>query len=193
MRYLLLLIITIAIGCKQVTSSSSSSSKGSAVVLPISEKWMLSNQSETSDSLAQVARANAGPILEHRIKESKTGVATGMDKDLWVVDAILKGSKMIFGTDVNGFWIDFKDNNLYEYGNFEVIKGQGKYHFDVDKNIMLLLDADSRIKAQEFQTILTNDALVLVGSSIYGDNNMQAKFQRKPAMPVKPVKQPLVE
>lgn len=193
MRYLLLLIITIAIGCKQVTSSSSSSSKGSAVVLPISEKWMLSNQSETSDSLAQVARTNAGPILEHRIKESKTGVATGMDKDLWVVDAILKGSKMIFGTDVNGFWIDFKDNNLYEYGNFEVIKGQGKYHFDVDKNIMLLLDADSRIKAQEFQTILTNDALVLVGSSIYGDNNMQAKFQRKSAMPVKPVKQPLVE
>lgn len=193
MRYLLLLIITIAIGCKQVTSSSSSSSKGSAVVLPISEKWMLSNQSETSDSLAQVARTNAGPILEHRIKESKTGVATGMDKDLWVVDAILKGSKMTFGTDVNGFWIDFKDNNLYEYGNFEVIKGQGKYHFDVDKNIMLLLDADSRIKAQEFQTILTNDALVLVGSSIYGDNNMQAKFQRKSAMPVKPVKQPLVE
>lgn len=193
MRYLLLLIITIAIGCKQVTSSSSSSSKGSAVVLPISEKWMLSNQSETSDSLAQVARTNAGPILEHRIKESKTGVATGMDKDLWVVDAILKGSKMTFGTDVNGFWIDFKDNNLYEYGNFEVIKGQGKYHFDVDKNIMLLLDADSRIKAQEFQTILTNDALVLVGSSIYGDNNMQAKFQRKPAMPVKPAKQPLVE
>lgn len=195
MKYILPIILLVALGCKEMGTKGKqvANSKSNASVLPVAEQLIISNQANASDSLVQAYRAAAASILEHRISSAATKTATGMDKDIWVVDAVLKGEKMTFGDDVKGFWMDMGEDNTYKYGSYEVQTGSGKYFFDVDKSTLLTLDDDTRIKPQEFQTMLTNDALVLVGSAIYGDNNMQAKFQRKAAMPVKPVKQPLVE
>jgi hypothetical protein len=195
MKYLLPILVILFFSCKEMGTKANQAgkTKGNVSVLPVAEQLIISNQANASDSLVQAYRASAASILEHRISAATSKTATGMDKDLWVVDAVLKGEKMTFGDDVKGFWMDMGEDNTYKYGSYEVQMGSGKYFFDVDKSTLLTIDNDTRIKPQEFQTILTNDALVLVGSAVYGDNNMQAKFQRKDAMPVKPAKKPLVE
>jgi hypothetical protein len=185
--FLYSLLLLIFFGCKQdSTSSTGSSSERNAAVLPVEEHLIISNQKGRSDSMIQVYRVSAAGILDHRIKSIKTKTVTPLDKDMWHVEAVLKGSDMTFGDNLNGAWIDFSDNNTYKYGSYEVTRGGGKYHYDLENPLLLMLDDDARIKPQEFQTILNNDGLVLVGSQVYGDNNMQVKLLRKTVLPVKP-------
>lgn len=181
------LLLLIFFACKQnSTNSTDSSSSRNAAVLPVEEQLIISNQKGRSDSMIQVYRVSAAGILDHRIKSVKTKTVTPLDKDLWHVEAVLKGSDMTFGDNLKGAWIDFADNNTYKYGSYEVINGGGKYHYDTENILLLMLDDDTRVKPQEFQTLLNNDGLVLVGSQVYGDNNMQVKMERKTVLPIKP-------
>ncbi|MBK8626109.1 MAG: hypothetical protein IPN86_11240 [Saprospiraceae bacterium] len=162
-----------------------------AVVKSVEEQYILSNQKNMSDSLVQVHRNAAMPILEHRLKTTTVKSVTGLDKDIWHFEAILKGSDITFGENLKGAWIDFGDDATYKYGSFGDTFGGGKYHYDVDKGSLIMIDNDKRIKAQEFQPLLTNDALVFVGISTYGDNNTQAKLLRNTALPIKPEPKPV--
>ena len=193
MRLLLILIISFTlIDCKNNQGGKTTQGDTiSASVKPVEEQCILSNQKAMSDSLVQSLRAAALPILENRLSATTIKSVTGLDKDLWHVEAILKGSDITFGDNLKGAWLDFGDDATYKYGHFDQVSGSGKYHYDVDKSTLIMVDNDNRIKPQEFQPMLTNDALVLVGSSIYKDNNMQAKFVRNTAMPVKPEPKPV--
>lgn len=188
MRFFLILFTSVVLlNCKN-SSDTSSTTNGSitASVLPVLEQYILSNQATVSDSLVQAHRSTALPILEHRLTNTTIKSVTGLDKDLWHIDAILKGSDITFGENLKGAWLDFGDDATYKYGSFSQTYGNGRYHYDVDKNTLIMIDNDKRVKPQEFNPLLTDDALVLVGSSVYGDNNMQAKLVRKVALPVKP-------
>jgi hypothetical protein len=185
----LLFSLMIFFSCKNDKTGAVSDDVGSG--MPVEEIYYLSNQTGRSDSLINVYRTSATTILEHRLAESKANVVTDLNKDLWHLDAVLRGSDVTFGDNINGAWVDFNDDNTYTYGNYGDKRGNGRYAYDSEKALLLLLDNDKRIKPQEFQTQIQNDALVLVGQSIYADNNMQAKLARKTALPVKQPKQPV--
>lgn len=190
--FLILATVVLLFNCKNISGDSNASSDANASkVLPVEEQSILSNQVNASDSLVEIYRKTAAPILEHRLANTTVKSVTGLDKDLWHVDAVLKGSDITFGEKLKGAWLDFGDDATYKYGSFGQTNGSGKYHYDVDKNTLIMIDNDTRIKPQEFNPLLTNDALVLVGSSVYADNNMQAKLVRKTELPVKPEPKPV--
>jgi hypothetical protein len=164
---------------------------GKVSVLPVNDLYMLSNQDGMKDSLVQVHRRAAEVIINNRIKTGAQTTTNALEKDNWHYEAFLKGSNMTFGSDLKGGWIDFKEQNNYSYGSFDQPLGGGKYHLDTDKNLLILVDADSRVKPQEFQIMQNGDGLVLVGQPIYTDNNMQVKLNRKAGFPVKPTSPPL--
>jgi hypothetical protein len=159
--------------------------------LPVNDQFILSNQESMNDSLVQVHRRAAEAIINNRIKESASNTTNVLEKDNWHIEAFLKGSNMSFGSDVKGFWIDFQEKNNYQYGSFDKTLGSGKYHYGTDTNLLLFIDADSRIKPQEFKVLNNGDGLVLQGHVIYADNNMQVKMNRKAGFPVKPAATPV--
>lgn len=158
--------------------------------MPINEQFILSNQDDMKDSLVQVHRRAAEAIITSRIKESSSNTTNTLEKDNWHVEAFLKGSSMTFGTDVKGFWIDFKENNNYQYGSFDKTLGGGRYHYGAESSFLILVDADGRIKPQEFKVLNNGDGLVLQGHITYTDNNMQVKMNRKAGFPEKPAAAP---
>lgn len=180
-------VIMFFFSCKQ--SDSSSATGPNVQVLPVSEQYILNNQSGVKDSLVQIQRQAALSILEHRIKSSKPGMTNVLEKDVWHIEAFLSGDAVTFGIDLKGFWIDFQDNNKYAYGSFDATLGTGRYVYSTENgNQLLLLDDDRRIKPQEFEVMYNNDSAALVGQSTYHDNNMQVKMNRKVGYPAVPAK-----
>jgi hypothetical protein len=82
--------------------------------------------------------------------------------------------------DYNGQWIDFKADHTYAYGENTNIKGNGRYHYSLDKGLVLMVDNDSSKKAQEYEAKFADDVMILVGTATYGDNSFQMKLERIP-------------
>lgn len=179
----LLFVLPLFFSCKEMaTTSTTNPSKSSNMT--VEEKNIFSNQKEVSDSIIQLYRGQASGIVDFRIKNSTAGMTTTLAQGVWVCDAIFLGSEFLKSEKVLSRWIKFGDDNTYEYGNYLDQFGHGKYHYNSEESIILILDDDSRIKPQEFKVMTNNNSLVLVGQMVYQDNNMQAKFSRydeKPA------------
>jgi hypothetical protein len=185
--FIFIFMISAFLSCKE----NSLNSKKNINVLPVIDQFILSNQEGMKDSMVQVYRKAAEPIINDRISKAAANTTTALEKDNWHVEAFLKGSNMTFGSDVKGFWIDFQENNKYQYGSFDKTLGGGKYHYGTDSSLLLLVDDDTRIKPQEFKILNNGDGLVLQGHIIYADNNMQVKMNRKAGFPAKPAATPV--
>jgi len=178
------LTVTAATSCKNTLNSSISPEKVEELKKKVLD-YLMNNQEGLPDDEIKSMRASAKSILDLRMKESPKSI-TSMDKDLWVYDAILKSSEVIFGATLKGGWIDFKENGNYTYGFFDGARGQGKYHYSSDTNLLLLLDNSNAMKPHEYQIKPNNDMIVMEGNGTYKDNNIQAKLSRSASAPTTP-------
>jgi len=82
--------------------------------------------------------------------------------------------------EFDGHWIDFKADHTYVYGINAAKNGSGRYHYSLDKGLVIMVDDDSSKKAQEYEAKFAGDVMVLVGTSTYKDNSVQMKLERIP-------------
>lgn len=151
----------------------------------VPQDYVMLNQEELSGDEIKTMRSNALSILNHRQKESNNKAYSIIVNNLWKYDGAVKNSDFLKGDQLAGKWIAFKDDLTYEYGDYQETKGSGRYFFDLEKNLMLMLDNHPDIKPQEFEVKLVTDMMVLVGNYIYQDNNLQAKLVSITSKPTK--------
>ncbi len=152
----------------------------------LANDYAMLNQDDMTPAEIAKYRSTAISALEFRYKESGKESITIMDKDIWLYEGTVKNSDLIPMDSLGGKWIDLKEDLTYEYGSYAVSKGKGRYHYDLEKRLLLLVDDNDLIKPQEFKVKALNDILVLEGSYIYKDNNLQAKLGRRSARPMAP-------
>jgi len=140
--------------------------------------YPLLNQKKLNTMDVYNYRKNAETELESRIKTQGNKSYTIIDKDIWAVRFVVYGSDVSKPEDNEGKWIDFKEDLTYTYGLKQEEKGAGRYHYNFEEGIILMLDNDERIKPSEFGLKPFNDVLILEGKFTYSDNNMQAKLER---------------
>ena len=182
--FLMILSSVFLYSCNPGSAGGDASVPEAALGKPVEEVYLLSNQKGFQDSTIQNLRIAAEKELRQRIDTSAKQFTSVLEKDLYHIQAVLRGSEVVFDEKVKAGWIDFAPDNTYKYGVYADHMGGGKYHFDASGSIILLLDNNQAIKPQEFQALINGDALVLVGQDTYRDNNMQAKLNRMPEMPV---------
>ncbi|MCB9310051.1 MAG: hypothetical protein H6567_08340 [Lewinellaceae bacterium] len=185
-RFFLLALMCshIFFSCKP-QNSTKTTHKAAAAVAP-NPAWDLLNQENISAADIATMRTNAEGMLEFRDKELNHKSVTIIDKDIWKVVAFIIGRDGKFGDKLHGAWIDFKEDLTYTYGHYDKTEGQGLYIYDLDKELILLIDDNQTMKPQEFKVKVTNDNLVLVGTETYRDNAMQAKLDRTASFPSAP-------
>ena len=147
--------------------------------------YVLQNQIGISQEDIAQMRITAAATVEHRQKEGGNKAVTMIHNDLWVIEAMLKGSNVVFGETLKGGWIDFGEDLNYSYGQFDETKGGGRYFYDFDKHSLILLDNNPHIKPQEFDVLTQSELIVLSGKNVYRDNDMQAKLINRKEKPLK--------
>jgi hypothetical protein len=121
-------------------------------------------------------RAQALSIINYRLKNNPKSYAL-IEADVWEYQFVFNGEMSKQG-EYDGIWIDFKPDFTYEYGNRGKVEGSGKYSYEFDRSELLMVDDKSNAKPQEWQVKSAGDALVLVGTALYGDNAVQMKLHR---------------
>lgn len=130
-------------------------------------------------------RDQAKAVYDFRMKNAEFSTAQILDGGVWEYKFTFADGAMSAVGALAGKWIDFKDDNTYEYGLYDNIKGSGIYHFDPMTTIALLIDNDASAKPQEFEMKLVMDALVMVGQKTYNDNGTQSKLDKRDVRPTK--------
>ncbi|MBK9254190.1 MAG: hypothetical protein IPM42_01745 [Saprospiraceae bacterium] len=172
------------ISCKNENKSSEIKAVESKA-MEVPSDYAMMNQDDISEASVNEMRQQALAVLHHRQKEQNNKSYTIVDKDFWSYEATVKDSDFNTGEKVAGKWIDFHENLTYEYGDYGDRKGGGHYFFNLETKKLLMVDDHPAIKPQEFDVKLTDQMLVLVGESVYKDNNLQAKLVRISAKPSK--------
>jgi hypothetical protein len=179
--------LTVIFSCKNIENKESET-KNELTVEPnksanIDAFYPMLNQKELGTLQVSNYRLSAQPILEFRQKESGNKSYTILDKDIWAYKFVAIGSEISKPADNAGKWINFKEDLTYEYGLKSKVLGNGRYHYDFDKGVILLLDNDKAIKPSEYRVKPLMDAMVFEGTSTYEDNNIQAKLERIEKLP----------
>lgn len=130
-------------------------------------------------------RKNAKAVYDYRMKNEEFSTAQILDSGVWEYKFTFADGAMSELGSLAGKWIDFADNNTYEYGNYGNIEGSGIYHYNPLSTIILMIDNDPATKPQEFEMKLVMDALVMVGQKTYNDNSMQSKLDKREVRPTK--------
>lgn len=130
-------------------------------------------------------RKSAKAVYDFRMANSEFSSAQILDNGVWEYKFTFANGAMSELGALAGQWIDFADNNTYEYGNFDNIVGSGIYHYDPLTTIILMIDNDPATKPQEFEMKLVMDALVMVGQKTYQDNSTQSKLDKRETRPTK--------
>lgn len=186
------------IGCKNEAKSTVAADKNGAVEAKKVEVEQL-NTSIDSDSLLAMAtnmtkihkgeiapmREDAEIIINHRYKETEKKSYIILDKDLWEFEFIFSGRKMTAMNQMAGYWIDFSEDMTYSYGYYQEVKGNGRYTFNLDTGLLLMIDNSENIKPMETEAKLFDQTLVMDGNDIYKDNNFNAKLKRITERPSK--------
>ncbi len=182
--FLALILAVCAASCGNPSSSNGKAVPEAAQGKPVEEVYLLSNQASISDTLIASQRKQAEASIAQKMDTAAQQLTSVLEKDVYHIQAVLRGSEVVFDDKVKAGWLDFETNHAYKYGIYGEHLGGGQYYFDAVKSIILLVDNDPRIKPQEFQALISEDALVLVGQDTYRDNNMQAKLNRMAGLPV---------
>jgi hypothetical protein len=147
--------------------------------------YAMLNQDQLKPAEITKMRAGAIAVLEHRYKENNKKSYTIMDKDIWVYEGTVKNSDLKPLDSLGGKWLDLKEDLTYTYGAYGDQTGSGRYDYDIEKGLLLMIDDNAMMKPQEFKIKALNDILVFEGSYLYKDNNLQAKLGRRSAKPAK--------
>jgi len=134
--------------------------------------------------ISDAKRTQALTILNHRIKSDDKAYAI-VEAGVWEYEFVFDGREMSKIDEKKGMWIDFKENHTYTYGKYNKEMGAGKYHYTFDKNLLLMIDDSSELPPQEWDVKTAGDAMVLIGTALYGNNAFQMKLMRGDAIPTK--------
>lgn len=121
-------------------------------------------------------RAQALSILNYRLKNNPESYAI-IEADVWEYKFVFDGEMSERGA-YDGVWIDFKPDFTYDYGKNGTVEGSGKYNYQFDRSELLMVDNKEGIKPQEWTVKSAGDAMILIGTSTYGDNAVQMKLER---------------
>lgn len=153
---------------------------GAVQIKPTNLEYDLStplNLSVASRAEIKKFRAQAETILASRL-EKQPNIPAIIDVGTFFYEFIVKGSEVSEVGTLDNMWVDYKGNNTYSYGHNKDVQGGGRYHYNGDEAILLMIDDDSTIKPQEFNAKHAGDSMVLVGRPTYKDNNMQMKLAK---------------
>jgi len=123
-------------------------------------------------------RANALSILDFRNKKTEGKSFSIIEADTWEYEFVYTKGNMSKEGEYTGIWVDFKPDMNYSYGKNKLVEGTGKYHYDSDEAVLLMIDDDVSKKPQEWTAKFAGDAMVLVGTNSYNDNSIQMKLAR---------------
>ncbi len=146
---------------------------------------MVTNMTKIRPEEVKGMKEDAEIIINHRYKETGKKSYIILDKDLWEFEFIFSGRKMTAPNQLAGYWIDFSEDMTYTYGYYQEVKGNGRYTFNLDTGLLLLIDNSDNIKPQEYEAKLFDQTLVMDGNDIYKDNNYNAKLKRITQRPTK--------
>lgn len=124
-------------------------------------------------------------LIESRNKEAGSRINAALVSQYWLVDGIYKDT-MANPQIYEGQWVKFEDNGTYTYGTFDVKRGSGIYNYQLDKDLLLMVDNDPTAKALEFEVQFQAGFIVFYGTKSYDDNDIQMKMAGRPAIPAKP-------
>ncbi len=167
-----------------------------AIVIGVSLYSCKNEGSKASSTKATVSAKKASPQMEglrekaksvydYRMKNGEFSTAQILDNGVWEYKFTFANNAMSELGALAGKWIDFADDNTYEYGLYGEIKGSGIYHYDPLSTIILMIDNNPSAKPQEFEMKLVMDALVMVGQKTYNDNSTQSKLDKREVRPTK--------
>lgn len=148
----------------------------------VSDNNVIGHEEEIKADLRK--RSQALAVLDHRIKndpETYAVIEAGILNYLFVFN----GSKISKKEEYIGDWIDFKNDFTYEYGNYDQIQGNGRYHYSMDKTQLVMVDNNDKLNPQEWDIKTGGDVIIMIGTKTYGNNAYQIKLERQPDRPLK--------
>lgn len=177
MRVILLLFIclfTLLTGCKENWGENKVTETENKAI--VQDTLMSASMAKKPES-AQIKQMNeqALAILQYR-RENKPKNYAIIDVGVWAYEAAFKDGAMSKPGEYDGHWIDFDENNNYEFGIKNQVKGSGKYHYDNDSQLLLLVNNNPEVKPEEYELKLVNDIMIMMGKTTYQDNGFQAKL-----------------
>lgn len=138
-----------------------------------------------SPSMAANMKSDAEAILAHRWKQSNKKSWTIMTAGFYEYQFVFDGREMSKPGEHAGRWVKFDDDLTYTYGYYDKVQGSGKYDFNLDSELLLMVDDNSNIKPNEYKCKPVNDVCILVGTDVYKDNNFQCKMAKVDSQPTK--------
>lgn len=144
-----------------------------------------SNASPKASPQMTELREKAKAVYDYRMENGEFSSAQILDNGAWEYKFTFADGAMSKPGALAGKWIDFAENNTYEYGTYDRVEGSGIYHYDPLSTILLIIDNDPTAKPQEFEMKLVMDALVMVGQKTYNDNSTQSKLDKRETRPTK--------
>ncbi len=100
-----------------------------------------------------------------------------LSKDYFVVDYISNGQKGPKDMIDFGEWYKFNPDFSYRHGFFSEIKDKGKYSYDLNKKLLMMLPDDKKLFPSEWKILNSGDVVVLVGTAKFSDNPFQKHMQ----------------
>lgn len=149
----------------------------------ISEELRLTrNMSDdlTENQLIEM-HVEADQLINQRWKESDKKSWAILTSKIWEYNMIYNGSEMSKPGYLKGQWIVFNDDLTYEYGHMKDKLGSGKYHYSPDTGLLIMKDNSRAVKPNELTVQPGSEELIIVGTSRFGDNNMQGRVSSIPA------------
>ena len=120
-------------------------------------------------------RPEALSILEYRIANDPANYPLISD-GIFEYDFIHDGRKMSPSGKHKGEWLDFKGDHTYTFGKNKNQMGSGRYHYDFEKQLLLMIDDNENVNPQEWEIKRQGDVMIKVGNMVYGNNNFQIKL-----------------
>lgn len=80
-------------------------------------------------------------------------------------------------------WIDLQPDGTFKAGKHKKQTHTGQWSYDHEKRTLFLRPDVKEYKMSEWQVMFNDQMLVWVGTSTYGDNNVQIKLVRSNVLP----------
>lgn len=142
-------------------------------------------QEATSEPQAQQVAPDSASSHENA---TSSEASTGGHDYTFLTDKILL-YKAAFGGDKAGEqpykdeWIDLQPDGTFKAGKHKKQTHTGQWSYDHEKRTLFLRPDVKEYKMSEWQVMFNDQMIVWVGTSTYGDNNVQIKLVRSEVLP----------
>lgn len=129
-----------------------------------------------SEEQIQAWRLNADAVIKFRSEEDNNKswaiLTTGVWEEEFVFEAEMDKPEKI----EPGNWIQYNDDLSYTYGHYDEVKGSGRYHYNPDTKLLIMLDDDPKKAPTEYEAQIANSMMVWSGQLTYKNNGTQKKL-----------------